>query len=163
MPQIAKRAGIAAGTIYHYFKGKEALVNALYRKWKTYVAQRVFTAFPQAASPREQFAVVWREIVDFATTHPEAYAFLELHNHTSYLDAESVAIGHQLEDFTRAMVERAQGLGLLKPLDSSLLIELVFGAFTGTMRAHWEGRIELTPDIVDGAEQACWDTIAVHD
>ena len=31
IPQIADKANIAAGTIYHYFESKEALVNALYR------------------------------------------------------------------------------------------------------------------------------------
>lgn len=162
IPQIAKRAGIAAGTIYHYFPGKEALVNALFRRWKTAVAQRVFTGFPQGASPREQFSAMWREIVEFAVANPAAFAFLELHNHSSYLDAESVAIDHQLKDFGNAMVVRAQDSGLLKPLEPTILMELVFGAFNGLMRANWEGRIELSPEVIDAAEQACWDTIAVH-
>ena len=42
MPEIARRAGIPAGTIYHSFASKEELVNALFRTWKAENARRVF-------------------------------------------------------------------------------------------------------------------------
>jgi TetR/AcrR family transcriptional regulator, repressor of fatR-cypB operon len=162
IPQIAEKAEIAAGTIYHYFDSKEALVNALYRTWKSTVAQRVFTAFPQTAPVREQFRVMWHEIVAFAVGAPQAFAFIELHNHASYLDAESLAIDRQVKEFTAAVIRRAQTDGLVKPLEAHVLMELVFGAFVGMMRAHWEGRIALTDDVIAGAEQACWDAVALH-
>jgi AcrR family transcriptional regulator len=162
IPDIAKRTGIAAGTIYHYFASKEELVNALFRKWKAEIARRVFTAFPQGAPAREQFAVMWREMIAFALAHPSAFAFLELHNHTSYLDAESVAADRGLKVFAAAIVQQAQKDGIVKPLDPTLLMELVFGAFIGIMRAHWEGRTQLGGAEIGAAEQACWDAVAVH-
>jgi len=162
IPQIARRAGIAAGTIYHYFDSKEALVNALYRKWKGEVAQRVFMAFPQTARFREQFSTIWKEMFAFAMEHPAEFAFIELHNHASYLDAESRAVDGRLKDFARMVIAQAQAQGELKPLDATVLMELVFGAFNGMMRAHWEGRIELTDDVVASAEEACWDAVTVH-
>lgn len=162
IPQIAEKANIAAGTIYHYFDSKEALVNALYRTWKAAIAQRVFTAFPQAAPVRTQFQVMWNEMVAFAVTSSTAFAFIELHNHASYLDAESLAIDRNVKEFARTMIQRAQTEGLVKPLDAYVLMELVFGAFVGMMRAHWEGRIELSDEVIAAAEQACWDAVAVH-
>jgi AcrR family transcriptional regulator len=162
IPEIAESANIAAGTIYHYFDSKEALVNAVYRLWKGAVSQRVFTAFPQGAPVRIQFQVMWKEMVDFARTNPTAFAFIELHNHASYLDAESKAIDQNVKVFTRAVIVRAQQDGLVKPLDPNVLMELVFGAFIGMMRAHWEGRIDLSDEIIRGAEQACWDAVALH-
>jgi len=162
IPQIADKANIAAGTIYHYFDSKEALVNALYRSWKQAIAQRVFAAFPQTAPVREQFRVMWHEMVSFATSEPTAFAFIELHNHASYLDDESRAIDHNVHNFAHAMIQRAQTAGLVKPLDAWILMELVFGAFVGMMRAHWEGRIQLGDAEIAGAEQACWDAIAAE-
>ncbi len=162
IPEIAARAKIASGTIYHYFASKEALVNALYRKWKSEVARRVLAAFPQTAPPREQFRVLWNEMLAYAKAHPAAFAFVEYHNHSSYLDAESLAIDRNLKDFGVAMVVRAQQEGLLKPVSPVLLMELVFGAFNGMMRAHWERRIEMTPEVISAAEQACWDTVSTH-
>lgn len=162
IPQIAERADIAAGTIYHYFDSKEALVNALYRGWKQAIAQRVFAAFPQGAPVRDQFRVMWHEMVAFATAEPTAFAFIELHNHASYLDAASLGVDRTIKEFAHAMIARAQGEGVVKPLDAWLLMELVFGAFVGMMRAHWEGRLQLDAAAIAGAEQACWDAIAVR-
>jgi len=162
IPRIARQAGIAAGTIYHYFDSKEALVNALYRKWKGEVAQRVFMAFPQTAPFREQFSTIWNEMLAFAIDHPAEFAFIELHNHASYLDAESLAVDGRLKEFARMVIVQAQAQGELKPLDATVLMELVFGAFNGMMQARWEGRIELTDEVVAGVEGACWDTVAVH-
>lgn len=162
IPQIAEQANIAAGTIYHYFESKEILVNALYRHWKGAISRRVFTAFPQAAPVREQFRVMWHEMVAFALAEPTAFAFIELHNHASYLDAESQAIDRTVKEFTRAVIYSAQKDGLVKPLDARVLMELVFGAFIGMMRANWERRIELTDEVIAAAEHACWDAVAVH-
>ena len=160
VPQVAKQASIGTGTMYHYFPSKEALVNAVYRKWKTEIARLVFTHFPTGAPVREQFRAMWRAMVDFAVANPKAFAFLELHHHGSYLDADSLKLENQLKDFGAAMVLRAQTEGVVKPGSTHLLMELVFGAFIGMMRAHWEGRVALTPDDRVLAEQACWDAIA---
>ena len=162
IPEIAERAEIAAGTIYHYFDSKEVLVNNLYRQWKGHVAQRVLAVFPQGASTREQFRVIWNEIVAFARSEPTAFAFVELHMHASYLDAESKSIDRNLKDFAAGVVMRAQNDGLVKKIDPRVLMELIFGAFIGMMRAHWEGRIHLDDSVVAGCEQACWDAISVH-
>jgi TetR/AcrR family transcriptional regulator, repressor of fatR-cypB operon len=161
IPDIAVRARVASGTIYHYFASKEALVNAVYRKWKGEVAQRVLAAFPHLSPPRKQVSVLFREMLAFALAHPKAFAFIELHDHASYLDAESAAIDRGLKDFATVMIMRAQAEGALKPGLPALLMELVFGAFNGMMRAHGEGRFEMTPDLIDLAEQSCWDMVAL--
>ncbi|MFO0750555.1 MAG: TetR/AcrR family transcriptional regulator [Myxococcota bacterium] len=162
VPEVAKRAGVATGTIYHHFASKEALVNALYRKWKELIARRVLTAFPPGAAVREQFRAVWREMTAFALENPDAFGFIELHHHRSYLDAESLAMENRLKDFGATMVKRAQDLGEVKPGPTALLMELVFGAFNGMMRAHSEGRLDLTDEVRELAESACWDMIARH-
>jgi AcrR family transcriptional regulator len=162
VPEVAKKAGMAAGTMYHYFPSKQALVNAVFRKWKEAIAARVFLAFPARAPVREQFRVMWREMTEFALAHPSAFAFLELHHHRSYLDDESLAMENRLKDFAAMVVGQAQARGEIKAGPTRLLMELVFGAFIGMMRAHGDGRIELTPETRTLAEQAGWDAIAAR-
>ncbi len=161
VPQVARKAGVAAGTIYHYFKGKEALVNALFRKWKSAIAQGVFTEFPQGGTPREQFSAIWQQMATFALENQDAFSFLEHHHHGSYLDEESLALESKLKDFGAGYVVAAQKKGVLKTLPPKLLMELIFGAFNGVIRAHWDGKVELTPELIHAAEEACWDAIAL--
>src|SRR5580765_5152966 len=134
VPEVAKRARVAAGTVYTYFPSKEALVNALYRKWKTALGQRVFMVFPIDAEPREQFDTMWRSMTEFALQHREAFMFLELHHHATYLDKESRELENQLKDFASGAIARGQAHGCFKPMNTILLMELLFGSFVGMMR-----------------------------
>jgi len=160
VPQVARAAKMAAGTMYHYFPGKEALVNALFQKWKQEVAARVFATIKPGQPVREQFRAMWNEMTAFALSEQDAFSFLELHHHRSYLDADSLAMENRLKEFGAIIVQQAQAEGLIKQGSTPLLMELVFGAFTGMMRAHYEGRVELTDELRDLAEGACWDAIA---
>jgi AcrR family transcriptional regulator len=159
VPVLAERAGVSAGTIYHYFESKEAIVNSLYRKWKAVIAQRVFEGFPADRPPREQFQTVWRRMAEFALSHRREFAFLELHHHASYLDAESQAMEKQLTDFAGVTIRLAQAQQALKPDDPEMLMAVSNGAFIGVFRAGIEGRIALSMEVFMAAERCCWEAI----
>src|SRR5262249_23337950 len=108
VPSVAEKAKVAAGTIYHYFDSKEALVNVVFQRWKQAMAAEMLRDFPFAGSPREQFRTVWERMAVFAVEHPKEFAFIELHQHGPYLDATSRAIENQTVDFGVQMVRRAQ-------------------------------------------------------
>jgi AcrR family transcriptional regulator len=159
VPAIADRAGVAAGTIYHHFESKERLVNAVFELWKQRIAREVHEHFPAAAPPREQFRAMWNQMARFALAHPEAYTFLEFHHHGSYLDAPNKMLDAGLKQFAALVVGQAQASGVIKPAEPMLLMELVFGAFNGMMRAHYERRVVLDDARLATAEQACWDAV----
>jgi TetR/AcrR family transcriptional regulator, repressor of fatR-cypB operon len=159
VPSVAERAGVAAGTIYHYFASKEALVNALYQHWKMEISHRVINDFPFSRPVREQFSTIWERMADFALANPKQLAFLELHHHGSYLDAESKRIENQVLDFGVEMIRRAQASQAIKPLDPALLVELVDGAFLGVFRGALEGKVPMTKDTLMVAERCCWEAV----
>ncbi|HEY7957705.1 MAG TPA: TetR/AcrR family transcriptional regulator [Polyangia bacterium] len=159
VPLIAERAAVGAGTIYRSFASKEALVNALYQRWKQTIARQLVTEFPVDRPPREQFRIIWERMAEFALSHPRELSFLELHHHGSYLDQESLAIEHSIVEFGAGMVRRAQKAQAVKKADPVLLIELVLGAFLGVFRAGVEGRLKLTKPLFMTCEQCCWEAI----
>lgn len=159
VPLIAERAGVGAGTIYRSFESKEALVNALYQRWKQAIVDRMVVDFPVDAPPREQFRVIWERMADFALAHRRELSFLELHHHGSYLDKKSLAIEHGIIEFGVMVVRRAQAAQAIKKGDPMLLIELANGAFLGIFRAAIEGRLKLTKEMFMEAEQCCWEAI----
>nr|HEX4316050.1 TetR/AcrR family transcriptional regulator [Kofleriaceae bacterium] len=159
VPSVAERAGVAAGTIYHYFASKEALVNALYKRWKSEIATRVTIDFPVDRPPREQFRTIWERMAEFALAHPMELAFVELHQHQSYLDDDSRRLEKRTIDFGIEMVKRAQVAEAIKPLDPVMLVELANGAFLGVFRAGLEGRVPLDKPTLMAAERCCWEAV----
>ncbi|HWE27950.1 MAG TPA: TetR/AcrR family transcriptional regulator [Polyangia bacterium] len=159
VPLIAERAGVGAGTIYRSFESKEALVNALYQRWKQAIVDEMVRGFPADAPPREQFRTIWERMASFAMKHPRELSFLELHHHGSYLDKNSLAIEHGITEFGVMMVRRAQELEGIKRGDPMLLIEFANGAFLGVFRAAMEGRVKLSKEMFLFAEQCCWEAL----
>ncbi len=159
VPLVAERAKVGAGTIYRHFANKEALVNELYRELKSSVGSVVLTGFPVDRPPREQFHAFWVRLSRFALDNPKAFAFLELHHHASYLDDASRSIEQGFIDFALSFIKHAQEGMVIKPQDPILLISIVYGGFVGVVRASWEGKIELTEEVLDAAEQCVWEAI----
>jgi TetR/AcrR family transcriptional regulator, repressor of fatR-cypB operon len=159
VPSVADKAGVATGTIYHYFANKEALVNALFRNLKQRIVDQVITDFPFAAPMREQFRTAWGRMAAFAVKNPREFAFLELHHHSSYLDAESKALENQIIELALGLVRTAQEAQLLKPLPPALLTEFANGAFIGVFRAGMAGLLPLTVETFLAAEPCGWEAI----
>ena len=159
VPQVAERATVGAGTVYRYFDSKEALVNALFQKWKGELGRTLMEDFPMTLPVRAKFAEIWRRLASFGTQQPVAFAFLELHHHGSYLDKRSLAVEEALLLPLRAFAAEAQRTGEIKPLAAEMLGALVFGSFTGLVLAARKGLLQLTPKTIHAAEQCMWEAI----
>lgn len=159
VPEVADQAGVGAGTIYRYFASKEALVNAIFGQYKTEVTASVMRDFSVDAPARQLVHHLWTRLAAFAIAKPRAYAFLELHHHTEYLDDTSREIERRILDLAVRFISAAQARGEIKPLPPMLLVAIITGAFVGMVRKAWEGLLELTPDVVAGGEQCAWEAI----
>jgi AcrR family transcriptional regulator len=161
VPLVAEEAGVATGTIYRYFPSKEALVNALYQRWKGEMKRRLLDDRPEAASAREEFHLWWASLCDFVQHYPVAFEFLEMHHHEPYLDDESRALAAEVDLAAIGLAERGQAMGEIRDLPAPLLIALVFGAFTGVVRGMTAYPDYFDRDALDQAESAAWDLVRV--
>jgi AcrR family transcriptional regulator len=159
VPQVAERAKVGAGTIYRYFPSKEVLVNQLYQRWKTRLGRALLDGFPFDRPHREQFHHFWVRSTEFARNHPTALRFLELHHHAPYLDDASRAVEQTVLEPARVFFQETAKRQITKPLEPMLLGSLVWGALVGLFKAHWEGRLELSEQALQQAEDCCWEAI----
>jgi AcrR family transcriptional regulator len=69
--KIAKRAGIAAGTLFTYFETKEELLNELYLELKGEVYDAVNAGFPHKGSLEKRVRHIWLSFLEWAARFPE--------------------------------------------------------------------------------------------
>jgi len=69
--KIARRAGVAAGTLFTYFANKEELLNQLYLELKGEVYTRVNANFPHQGSLERRARHIWSSFLDWAIEFPE--------------------------------------------------------------------------------------------
>jgi AcrR family transcriptional regulator len=85
--QIAKKAGVAEGTIYRHFLSKQHLLNELYRaalRWASEIARDAADI-----SPRAKLALVAQGLVEGAARDPAVVKLGLLERHEAMLDEES--------------------------------------------------------------------------
>jgi AcrR family transcriptional regulator len=160
VPQIAAKAGVAVGTVYRYFPGKEALVNALYRHWKGVYNAIVLEPLPPGLETRDKFTTYWQRMTLFARTYPRATRFMDLHHHAPYLDAESIEAGRTYREAAQAFIAEARAAGAIRDIDPILVVALMWGAAVGLTKFSMQGAFKFDAAIATEMEDALWRAIA---
>jgi AcrR family transcriptional regulator len=160
VPEIAAKARVAVGTVYRYFETKEALVNALYRRWKTLYNEIVLAPMPAGQSTRRQFGTYWQRMTLFARARPEATRFMDLHHHGDYLDEESRALSRKYREVAEAFIADGRKSGQLRPLDPIMVVALMWGAAAGLVKFASQGALEFDARTATDMEDALWRAIA---
>ncbi len=156
VPEVARRAGIGAGTIYGHFRSKEELGNALYQRWKLRYVEEVIGAIPREGPWRMRFRGLWQSMARFAQKNPNVLEYLEFHHHSSYLDGESDAVSARFGGELVSLIEAGQDDEVFVDAPAVVLINMVYGAFLRLVRIGRSGAIELTPELFAAAEERAW-------
>lgn len=159
VPLVAEKAGVGAGTIYRYFASKEALVNALYQRWKMAFIDCVSADFPIDKTTRAQWSHVFRRAVEFAQKNPQAFDFLELHHHAPYLDDASRALEHRVITLASSILGAARIMKATRDEDPALLISLVWGGLIQLVRCARQGMLVLDASTLDRFEALTWEAL----
>ncbi len=159
VPEIAQRAGVAAGTIYRYFTSKEAIVNTLFQRQKGQLMAAVMAEFPFQGEARTQMHHFVTAVLDFAKRHPTAFKFLELHHHAPYLDDKSREMESQVLAMANELVAQQERAKAFRKAPEGVLPSLVWGAIVGFVRAGWEKRADAGPKSEVAFEEAIWDAV----
>ena len=72
---IAKRAGVAEGTLYRHFESKDALFIAVYSGIKERVFQSVMTETDASGSVEDRFRQLWRGVSNAYRADPAAFTY----------------------------------------------------------------------------------------
>jgi AcrR family transcriptional regulator len=73
---ITNAAGMAEGTLFIYFKGKDDLINALYEELKQDLGDAMLSEFPHKASIRARLKHIWSRFIEWGMENPDKVATL---------------------------------------------------------------------------------------
>jgi AcrR family transcriptional regulator len=76
MSVIIKKSGVAAGTIYHYFESKEALMNDLYISLKEELIGEIMKDYNSQTSYKDRFFSIWTNYYNYLVDNPDILSFI---------------------------------------------------------------------------------------
>src|SRR4051812_4907200 len=161
-PAIAARAGVAEGTIYRHFSGKEHLLNEVFRgaqRWGTTIVRETAEG-PEATPNRLQ--QVARRLLDTASRDAPLTRMLLRRRDEQHLDEKSREAEREFRDALQRVVSAGRSEGKVRQGPPELWTDvwLALVAFV----AERVGARDWAPDAppVDMALNAAWDAIAAR-
>lgn len=157
IPAVLERAAIGAGSLYRLFESKEALVNAVFREAKGRLERALRDGLSLDGEPRALFDAFWSRLASFAQREPVTFRFLELQDHTPYLDTASRAQELSvLAPIALGVLDFQRRGAFVRDVTPDVIIAFVWGAFVGLVKAARLGYLQLGEVQLQAARDACF-------
>jgi TetR/AcrR family transcriptional regulator, multidrug resistance operon repressor len=159
MSQIAKKAGVAAGTIYHHFDSKDTLILELYEHVVGQMLSSLLQADAEEMDFKERFFNFFVSHCLFYIEHPNALFFMEQFVNSPYNNRQTLQENERAQGTFRHLIQHGVKNHLLKPLDYRIIGSLVHGAVVSAAKMHLCRKIALSREELGTIAGIMWDGI----
>ena len=106
MALLSKKSGVATGTIYHHFKGKDDLIESTYLYVSEQMGQSLlFKEGELELTYEERFKLMWMRSYQYLVDHPKYFYFKDTLNYSPLISPE---LKQKSEEYFQASFELIQ-------------------------------------------------------
>jgi AcrR family transcriptional regulator len=151
---IAKRAGVASGTLFVHFKNKEELIRELFKEVSAQLDDLVWDNSEDLPF-RERFLAAFSQVLRFFLVHPKEFRFGEQYHFSPFCDSECNTPGDNQK--VRELLIQAREQKVIKDLPLVVLESIAFGPIVSLAKEHANRGISVDEEMIKEIVQACWD------
>ena len=160
MSGIAKRAGIATGTLYIYFRSKEELINELYIKLEKEALKRFVDGYTHDQPFREALKTIWMNYLRHRINHHDESVFLEQFYRSPYISPGQMKIAESMKKPVLDLIKRGQDEDIVKKdVDKEMLFLAMLGFIRELGDEHVKKVYTLNQEKMEKAFNLSWETI----
>lgn len=154
MSMVAKEAGVAAGTIYHYFQSKDALISELYRHNRVLTIEVIDASINEGLSFKENFYNLWSALYQFYIENTNILIFFEQYVNSPYKADKNNAYSHStlLNFFEKGMKE-----GQIRKINPKLALVLTVSNIAIAAKLHKFGNLAKADQAMEQIRDIFWD------
>ena len=158
--EIAKTAGVATGTLFHYFKTKEELINSLYLHAKGGMLNEISGKYDDKISFKENIKSLWLKFIYFGINNPYMFQFILIFHSSPYITSltkEQVENRFvELLDVYKKGIEKQK----IKLVYSELVLDYFWGNVYSTVSHFRKYPEKLNEENIEMAFELFWDGIS---
>lgn len=162
MAMIAERAEVGAGTIYHYFESKDALINEIYKELEKNILNFLQVGYPVTKPIRERFIYIGKIILKYFISNPINFKYMEQFHNSPYgiaLRRDRILSKVMEHNIIDDLLEEGVTQQVIKDLPLNILYALAFGPLISVIRDNILGIISLNDQLIERIVEACWDGV----
>lgn len=157
---IAKEAGVATGTLFHYFPTKEELINQVYLKCKDNMMSRAFIGVEHEKTYRSKFKKTYDNMLHWGVECKDDFLFFQQFSNSPSISESTREEGRIKFEAIHQVIRQGIEEEIFKAMDPEFLMDLIFGLFNANMHylmAHPE-KIQ-DQSFLDVSFTVLWDMI----
>ena len=163
---IAKKAGVANGTLFNYFPSKKALISGVYLHLKQSWSDHLEAGIPPDSDLRSQLFACWKRAIDWPVDNPKSYALLEQLKLSEDAEIGTLPEGVQLFGSAFSLIGEALQTGLIRPLPPELIHGAAIAQICATVQhissTETDGPPQKRDEIIAISFDMFWRGIAAH-
>lgn len=160
MAKLAKKAGLATGTLYIYFKNKEDLIHQLYDKLKQESVERFMRGYSPDQPFRSGIKTIWLNYLSHRIEHFEESIFMEQYYRSPYISEHTLALAESMKKPVHLVIQRGKDEGLVRlDADNEMLFLSMLGFIRELAEDHISGIYRLDAERIEKAFGLSWDLI----
>jgi len=156
---IAKDAGVAAGTIYLYFKDKQALINELYLELKEQLTFALINGYNPNLSIRVALELLYKNYLNFMLQNNAKFLFFEQFASSPYIYNLTKEEGLRIYHPVIEIFEKAKNEKVIKNIPNEIIHAQVFAPLRTLIRQQINGQFEFNEKTIELTFQVSWDAI----
>lgn len=156
---ISKTAGIAAGTLYIYFKNKEEIIQLAYAAVEDKMTQEMYHNFDIQLPIKQSLRKIYVNMLNYRLKNYDETVFIDQYQQSGYIQLN---FSKQLAEYEKQnkplynLLEKGQQEGIIKGVDAIVLISF----FDGSVRSCSTGIIQklfpLSQQLMDDYFDMIW-------
>jgi len=162
MKNVAKEAGIAAGTTYLYFNSKEELINELYKQIAQEYRDSIINSYKEENSIEENFFEMAGKALSYYVENPDRFSFIQQYTYSPFIFKETQEENFAILEPLQKFLVQAKKEKKVKDLPDLMLVSLVSGPINSMMKMFLAGKTDLTKKSTQKKLlEACWQSITI--
>ena len=159
MAEVASEAKLATGTLYIYYKSKEALINDVYQTTKLEMIHVFLDPKHASGNFYSTFKRMWYSYFNFCLSNPEKMLFVDQFMYSGFIAPTIITETEASMKPLNQLIEYGQDNRLLKKVDIELIKSQMQGAIHEIIRNVIKQQKEITQKETDQCYSMMWDGI----
>ncbi|OMQ08931.1 TetR/AcrR family transcriptional regulator [[Flexibacter] sp. ATCC 35103] len=156
---ISKTAGIAAGTLYIYFKNKEEVVQLAYAAVEDKMTRAIYRDFDINVPIKQSLKQIYINMLNYRLNNYDETVFIDQYQQSGYIQLN---FSKQLAEYERQnkplynLLEKGQKEEIIKALDAIILISFFDGAVRSCSTGIIQKLFPLSQQLIDDNFDMIW-------
>ena len=156
---IASDSGVAAGTIYRYFKNKEYIINELYTYIKTDFNNAILKGMYDDISSHDEYYLKWRNMVDYHINNQLEAKFMDQYATSPYISQDVVKSNLEKYSHLRDLYVRVVNTNIIRKISYEAVTILMLGTITQLYRTFNSKMFNVDEKIINEVFEGFWNGI----